>query len=395
MRRLPHAFLVGLAVLHWHLVAAALARTEELRPSSFVKAEGTRFTLDGATFPVAGVNNHYLSYGTYGEVLRVLDDAKALGVNVVRTHNHPVIGSPEGNGRPTIWDRKSKADSSNLGVRDVYMLYWDDRRQAMGINGGPDGVGRLDFLLAEAAKRGLRLIIPFLDFWAYTGGAQQMRAWYGSEDKHTFFFADPRTRADFKTWIKFLLTRVNPLTGVAYKDDPTIFAWELMNEPYAEPDDLYLRWVAEMSAFTKSIDPNHLVASGHAGISNRLSEAPIPTIDFLTWHGYPLYYKLTVGEFDDLIGRQCAIGRQYGKPVLLEEFGFARYNSDYAAAYRRWLETIYNNRDCAGWLVWRLVSLQDHGRLPVDRHDQFDFHRDGGGVWDVIKAASEKLRARP
>jgi hypothetical protein len=42
---------------------------------------------------MAGVNNHYLTFGSAVEVTRVLDDAVAIGANVVRTILQPVIGS--------------------------------------------------------------------------------------------------------------------------------------------------------------------------------------------------------------------------------------------------------------------------------------------------------------
>jgi endo-1,4-beta-mannosidase len=37
-------------------------------------------------------------------------------------------------------------------------------------------------------------------------------------------------------WAQTLLTRKNHLTGVEYRDDPTILAWELMNEPRCTTD---------------------------------------------------------------------------------------------------------------------------------------------------------------
>jgi D-aspartate ligase len=45
----------------------------------FVLISGAMFTLAGKPFFITGVNNHYLTFGTEGEVLRVLDDSVALG----------------------------------------------------------------------------------------------------------------------------------------------------------------------------------------------------------------------------------------------------------------------------------------------------------------------------
>lgn len=384
--------LLALAVVS---AALLLARAHAAEPAAaFVRAQGTGFVLDGRPFFVTGINNHYLTYGSEAEVTRVLDDAVALGANVVRTFLQPVIGSPDG-AVATVWDWKSGAETSNLGVNGHYMLFWDRARGRMGINAGANGLGKLDVLVAEAKKRNLRLLIALLDFWQYTGGAQQMRAWYGSGDHKAFFFADARTRADYRTWVRTVLERVNPLTGIAYKDEPTIFGWDLMNEPSAEPLSLRHAWIAEMAAYLKSIDRNHLLTSGQDNVANRLSDLAIPDLDFATWHGYPLYYGMTVRQFARTITDFCAMARRQGKPVLLEEFGYARSNPDQAQAYGLWLDTIHDDPDCAGWMIWRLVSRQDSGRYPVDEHDQFDIHNDGGPVWNTVKAAAAKPRAKP
>lgn len=381
----------GLQMLVFALLCAPAAANAADNPSatSFVRISGTNFMVDDRQFFVVGVNNHYLTYSSRNEVTRVLDDAVAMGANVVRIFLQPVIGSLDGS-TATVWNWKSVGDASDLAVKGSYLLYWDPRAGGMAINDGPNGMQKVDFVIAEAGRRHLRLVIGFLDFWSYTGGVQQMRAWYGSQDKSGFFFRDQRSKRDYRSWVSYVVQRVNPLTGLAYRDDPTIMAWELMNEGNAEPETLRLAWTAEMSAYVKSLDPNHLVSSGHANVEAKLSDLTIPTLDFGTWHGYPLFYKLTVSQFNDKITEFCQLAARAKKPVLLEEFGYARSNPDSAQAYALWLDTLARDSNCAGWMVWRLVSRQDSGRYPIDEHDQFDVRNDGSAIWNVFKAAASR-----
>ncbi len=279
--------------------------------------------------------------------------------------------------------------------RRVELPYWDDRAGKMEINDGPNGLQRLDFLIAEAGRRHLRLILAFVDFWAYTGGIQQMRAWYGSQDKNRFFFADPRTREDYRRFVDHVLLRRNTITGVVYRDDPTILAWDLANEPNIEPPALMRSWEDDMARFVKSIDPNHLVTSGRANMHVSNTDFDVRALDFLTWHGYPSYLGIPADQFDQAILAHCAAGRAHGKPVLLEEFGNSRDDGNRAAIYAKWLNTIETEPDCAGWVVWRVVSRQDDGAYPADNVDGFDIHNDGGATWLVLQKAARRYACPP
>jgi hypothetical protein len=139
-------------------------------------------------------------------------------------------------------------------------------------------------------------------------------------------------------------------------------------------------------------DHNHLVGSGHANVDPKLSGPTTPTLDFGTWHGYPLYYNLTVREFNNAITEFCGMAGRADKPVLLEEFGSARSNRDSAEAYALWLDTLARDSNCAGWLVWRLVSRQDSGRYPVGEHDQFDIRNDESPIGHVLQDAAARRR---
>ena len=166
------------------------------KAESFVATRGTEFILDGQPFYVTGVNNHYVGWGSKAEVDRVLDAAVAMGANVIRTILGPAIGAPGEQDPKTIWDFKSTSNSYELNTHGVYLLYWDSKTKTMAINGGANGIGRIDYLVAAAAQRHLKLLFALVDNWSFIGDMPQMDAWYGSTDLTGFFFSDPRTVAD-------------------------------------------------------------------------------------------------------------------------------------------------------------------------------------------------------
>lgn len=69
-------------------VPAVVSAANDPSATSHIKTSGTNFALDGRPFFVTGVNNHYLTYRSQAEVTRVLDDAVAMGANVVRTFSN-------------------------------------------------------------------------------------------------------------------------------------------------------------------------------------------------------------------------------------------------------------------------------------------------------------------
>merc|ERR1712078_527058 len=138
----------------------------------------------------------------------------------------------------------------------------------------------LDFVIAEAGKRGLRVLLSLENYWnvrkntwaragitAMVHAASKDPEGPGEDYEREDFYTDPVARRIYRDYVQELLTRNNTVTGVAYRDDPTIFAWELLNEPRCEycPDSDIADWVNEMAAFVKSLDPNHLVTPGVEG----------------------------------------------------------------------------------------------------------------------------------
>lgn len=86
----------------------------------------------------------------------------------------------------------------------------------------------LDWLLVEAARRGLRLLLDLTNYWSAYGGMRQYVAWAwerrgrppptaGGEVVAEAFFPDPECQRLFRGAAAALVQRVNTLTGVMYR----------------------------------------------------------------------------------------------------------------------------------------------------------------------------------
>uniref|UniRef100_A0A6N2NAG8 mannan endo-1,4-beta-mannosidase n=1 Tax=Salix viminalis TaxID=40686 RepID=A0A6N2NAG8_SALVM len=140
-----------------------------------------------------------------------------------------------------------------------------------------------------------------------------------------------------------LLTRKNTITGIEYRNDPTIFAWELMNEPRCISDpsgDTLQDWIEEMSAFVKTIDKNHLLTVGLEAVNPELwasslgsdfvRNSKVPAIDFASVHIYPDHWFPHL-EFEDklkYVSKWMLSHIEDGMDEFNDDFGFVPWERE-------------------------------------------------------------------
>ena len=337
------------------------------------------FELNGEPFCFAGANNYYLAYKPTPMVDDVLESAKALGFPVMRMWGFIDIGSLDGSVK--------NVDPWGDGKKDgVYFQYWDPKLGRPVYNEGDDGLKRLDYALAKAGEVGVKIILVLTNNWYDFGGMDQYVRWYGRSAHHDFYTV-PEIRQAYKNWVHHLVTRVNTVNGKTYRDDPAIFAWELANEPRCKGTgpggpgwDLSTipTWVAEMSGYIKSLDPNHMVSIGDEGFLNGGGEhwaykandgvdheamTAVPTIDFGTYHMYPEDWGAKLEWGQQWIVDHLRVARRLGKPTILEEYGIKVQRNDQGIIlggleerlhhYKLWNETAFQRGGNAS-MVWIL-----------------------------------------
>jgi mannan endo-1,4-beta-mannosidase len=373
-------------------VGLAAASQPAHAATTFVSRNGASFDLNGSQFRYGGTNTYYLHYSSQLMVDDALGDAQAMGLTVVRAWTSLECGG----------DKPNSASACGFGTAH-WMERWSNA--ANGGTGGvvyndtaPGGLVQLDAMIASAAAHGIRLILPFVNNWRDFGGMDQYVTWYGLQF-HDQFYTDARIKQDYKNWITHLLNRTNTITGVQYRNDPTIFAWELANEPRCInaslptsgtcTADTLVGWADEMSTFIKGIDRNHMVSvgdegfhPGQAGPTNswpynitdgvdHLRLTALPNIDFGTYHMYPQGWGQSPIDTwgTGWINDHNSVGTTLNKPEILEEFGSTDQTTR-DSVYQGWTTAVRAGGG-DGWMFWLLTGIQDDGTLYPD----FDGYR--------------------
>ncbi len=364
------------------------------------------FEVDGKPFCFAGSNNYYPIYKPKPVVDDLFAAARGLGIHVMRVWGMLDRGSLDGSVPSTDGEGHKEG---------VYFQYWDTEQQRPAYNDGDDGLQRLDYVLAAAAQNDVKVIVVLLNNWRAFGGIDQYLTWFGRNQHHEFF-STPELQQAYRDWVKHVITRTNTVNGRSYREDPTIFGWELANEPRCKGGGAFDReqgwdkstlttWAHEMSGYIKSLDENHLVSVGDEGfldgsLSNRHTEhwayhandgvdhaalTALPNIDFGTFHLYPDDWQTPPGFARQWIVDHLEVAQRLGKPTVLEEYGVKVERSEgklgevvrglpqRLAAYRGWNELLLRSGGAS--LSWMLAG-NDSGQARYPDYDGFAFYRD-------------------
>ncbi|XP_002974444.2 mannan endo-1,4-beta-mannosidase 5 [Selaginella moellendorffii] len=374
----------------------------KLPEMGFVRRDGTQFFVDDRPFYINGWNSYWMmsegvEWLSRSNVRSILDDGAGMGLNLVRTWAFNDAGYHALQRSPGHYDE------------DVFKA--------------------LDYVIVEARRRNIRLLLSLTNNLEAFGGKGQYVYWARQANadvgySNDTFFSDPTIKDYYKSHVKKILTRVNSITGVAYKDEPAIFAWELMNEPRCiiDPSGNTLQtWIEEMSVYVKSLDSKHLLTVGLEGFYNSWSPDSLvanpghwadflgsdfirnhllSTIDFASIHAYPDIWMPEVSFEEQLKGfskwvdthvQDGALRLQ--KPVLVTEFGLKTKSSTrhrlelLKAMYDAAFDSARNGEACAGAMLWQLLEegLDEYG------DDYAIVPRDEPQVTELVGAHSCRL----
>jgi mannan endo-1,4-beta-mannosidase len=364
--------------------------------TGFVYKEGTKLKLNGYDFKFQGSNLYDLAIlnGLKSEsrVLWMVQQEKAQGIKVLRFW---AFANGYVNGIQTPIQPKP------------YTL-------------NETALVRLDYVLKCCRDNGIKVILPFVNYENEYGGMKfYVDNVLGTGKDKELFYSDANVKKAYRWYVNKIVNRRNTKTGVYYKDDPTILAWELANEPHTSddyekkrgtvPGDLVYNWLNEMAGYVNSLDSKHLITTGEEGyrtdgptgtgndwLNNGLKgvsfskNAWIQEIDFMTIHVYPDNWNIPAGQWswvlENFMNDRAKIAFARNKPIIIEESGFKKSYA-YAASPqygRDELLKVMSQRaygyGFSGNMVWQYtpINVDDSG---------YDFDFNDNGAWAIRESA--------
>lgn len=258
-----------------------------------------------------------------------------------------------------------------------------------------------DHVVKLAHDHGIKLILPLAgtagdcakpadrarggDICAY------VRA-HGKTDAASFF-TDPAIIADFSAHVSALLGRVNLETGLAWRDDPAILAFETCNSCAGDaPPGAVGRWSAQIAALVHAQDKLHLVMSG--ALSERAgrfgSGPPVASADIAP-PGIDI-----VGISPDTAHLQDALDAAMadGHPVIIENLPWSPAAFTKLADLEDYLARLRKRRALNGALISEFSGLSANGGYLADSDPARPALFYPGTTTKAADAAEMQTRAR-
>jgi mannan endo-1,4-beta-mannosidase len=334
------------------LLVAAFSLNCKPTKADFITTKNGLFYSQGKAYYYIGTNFWYgpilgseTKSGNRQRLLKELDFLNLKGITNLRI----LVGADLANEHPK---RVSPALQTKPGVYNEKLL---------------EG---LDYLLVEMAKRNMKAVLYLNNSWDWSGGYGQYLEWngYGTSlsvvdtsvswsqfQAYTtqFHFCKPCVE-QYLAHIRKIVSRKNSITGLPYRDDPAIMAWQLGNEPRAFSQEAIPAFEENMQSaakLIKSIDKNHLVSVGSEGkmgsegsmeLYERLHS--IAEIDYLTIHIWPKNWRwidekkldstvnTAIKNTEEYIDVHVVVAKKLHKPLVIEEFGFPRDGHRYSSS---------------------------------------------------------------
>ena len=154
------------------------------------------------------------------------------------------------------------------------------------ITTGANSLQRLDSVVPSPEKRGVKLIINFVNNWSDYGGILAYVTGFGGSKES--WYTNSRAKSQYKAYIAAVVNR--------YADSSAIFAWELANEPRCRgcSTDVIYKWATDILAYVHSLDGNHMITLG----DERLGLPGAASYPYQTSEGVDFVKNLGIKDLD-------------------------------------------------------------------------------------------------